>query len=190
MISQKSFLFFLVVLALPCLFSAPTWGLPGEKTCEELRQDLERKKQRMSGYISVLQRFNEQNDMEVVEAVNLKISEVADQMLKLEKDMADCDKQKPAGPNQGLNIVKSDEGQYATAKCGELRKRIVQLLQKVQSLRRRENSLLSEFTPADRRELREASQDLEAVKAALKARCPTPRAPKPFRREPRSAGRN
>ncbi len=188
--SQKSFLFFLLVLALSLLFSLPAHGSPAEKPCESLRQDLEGKKQRMSEYIGVLQKFSDQNDIEIVGAMNQKISELADQMLKLEKEIADCDKQKPVGPNQGLNAVKSDEGKYATAKCGELRKKLVQLLQKVQSLKRRENSLLSEFTPVDKRELREASEDLEAIKAALKTRCPELRAPKPFRREPRSAGRN
>lgn len=189
-VSKKSLLFWLLALEVFFLFSVPVYGSPEEKTCDVMRQDLERKKQRMSEYIGVLQRFNDQNDIEVVGAVNLKISELADQMLKLEKEIADCDQQKPQGTNPGLSVVKSDEGRYATAKCGELRKKLVQLLQKVQGLRRRENSLLSEFTPTDKRELREASQDIEAVQAALKARCPASSAPKPFRREPRSAGRN
>jgi hypothetical protein len=171
-------------LIVAVLSSSPGYSSPTAEQCVAMRKDLESKSERMSEYISMLQKFSDQKDIEVIGVMNQKISELAEQILKLEKDLADCDKQKPNVSNQGLGVVKSDEGRYATARCGELRKKLVQLLQKAQSLRRRENSLLSEFTSADKRELREAEQDIEAVKAALKARCPASVPPKPFRRNP------
>jgi hypothetical protein len=118
----------IIGLALLCLF--PEFGSPGEKDCQVMHPELEHKKQRMPEYISGLEKFYDQNAMAVVRLLSLKISKLADQVLKLEKDVAQCAKQESRDMGQGPNPVKSDERWHATAKSGELRKKLVQLLQK------------------------------------------------------------
>lgn len=175
-----------MILLASFLCPAPACCSEASQRCEALRRDMADKQARVSEYMGMLQKLNGEKDNEVIGVMKQKISELKEQVSKLERDIAGCDGKKSDATSQGLGVVKSDEGQYATARCGELRKKLLQLLQKVQGLRRRENSFLSEFTPDDKRELKDAEQDMEAVNAALKTRCPNTRAPKPFRRNPRS----
>lgn len=189
-IEARTCAYCLLVISASLFFVMPSHSSTLEKDCKAIQQELERKKQRMSEYISALQKFNEQDDVEIVGAMNQKISELSTQMRKLEKDLAGCDKRKSQDAAQGFSIVKSDDGRYATVPCGELRKKLVVLMQKAHGLKKRQQSMLSELTATETRELQEVSQDLQAVRDALKTRCAQPPAPKPFRREPRSAGRN
>jgi hypothetical protein len=172
------------------MISYPMPGHCEDKNCSELQQEMEQKKQRMSEFISALHTFNEREDVEILKAMNAKISQLANLMLKLEKEIADCEKQRPREVAQGMGVVKSDEGRYATVPCSELRKKVIILTQKAHSLRKRQHSMLSELDATERRELQEISQDLQAVRDAIKSRCTPPPAPKPFRRTPHSAGRN
>lgn len=173
-------LLIILVLSLAML-AEPVFGV--EKPCEALRTDLLQKNLRLTEYEEALKKFDKRHDSEVVHLLGSKITDLRLDIQKLEKDLEACDSQKLSRGPEGLSPVKSEDSQHATKSCGELRKRLVVLVKTVHSLRRREGSLLAEINDADKKELREASDELKSVRAALESRCSAPPPPKPFRRQ-------
>ncbi len=154
-----------------------------ERRCDTLRTDLLQKNLRLTEYEEALKKFDKRHDSEVVHLLGSKITDLRLDIQKLEKELEACDSQQLSKVPEGLSPVKSEDSQHATKSCGELRKRLVVLVKTVHSLRRRESSLLAEITEAEKKELREASEELKSVRAALELRCSAPPTPKPFRRQ-------
>ncbi|HMK37545.1 MAG TPA: hypothetical protein VK463_20905, partial [Desulfomonilaceae bacterium] len=139
-----------------------------EDSCAILARDLEQRKRQLADYLEASQKLRQDKDMRLIELLNYKIEDLADQIRTIETEMAGC----TTGTTEaGLSEVKSDEGQYATKSCFDLRNMLVQLLRKTSSLKRREKSLFSDLTPAEKNELQEATHDLQIVKSILKGRC-------------------
>ncbi len=70
--------------------------------------------------------------------------------------------------------IKGAEGYYITASCTDLTLTLVQLLRKVNALKKREDSLFSALSETEKKELDEANQKLTEVRTVLKARCSAP----------------
>jgi hypothetical protein len=170
-----------ILLLSVALLAEPAFG--AEKQCEVLRNDLWQKNLRLGEYEDALKKFDKRHDSEVMHVLGSKVTDLRMDIQRLEKELEACDDQKPSKAPEGLSPVKSEDGQHATKSCGELRKRLVILVKSVHSLRRRESSLLEEISDAEKKELREASEELKSVRAALESRCAAPPTPKPFRRQ-------
>jgi hypothetical protein len=84
----------------------------------------------------------------------------------------------PAGEKTGirrsLGAVRGGTGDYLTANCPDLRLTLVQLLRKVNALKKREHSMFSGLSDAEKEELAEANEKLTALMTVLKARCSAP----------------
>lgn len=80
----------------------------------------------------------------------------------------------PASKARKAIIGGPEPEDYLTANSAELRLLLVQLLGRVNALQRRQHSLFSRLTDAEKHELAEANEKLTALKAMLKARCSVP----------------
>jgi hypothetical protein len=78
-----------------------------------------------------------------------------------------------AAPRRSLGAVKGTED-YITATCSDLRLILVQLLRRVNALKKRENSTFSGLSETEKQELEEANHKLTALMTVLKARCSAP----------------
>jgi hypothetical protein len=74
-------------------------------------------------------------------------------------------------PPRTLRAIKARAGDHVTGTCADLRMTLVQLLRKVNALKKREHSLFSGLTETEKQELDEANQKLTAVRTMLNARC-------------------
>jgi hypothetical protein len=81
--------------------------------------------------------------------------------------------QEKAAPPRSLGAVKETED-YVTATCPDLRLILVQLLRRVNALKKRENSAFSGLSETEKQELEEANHKLTALMTVLKARCTAP----------------
>jgi hypothetical protein len=144
-----------------------------EDACSVISKSLEQKKRQLGDYFEALKRLHNERDARLLEVLNFKIADLSEQIRGLEVEMAGC----PRGnTGEGLSAIKSDEDQYATKSCEDLRKMLLQGLRRTASLKRREKSLFSELTTAEKAELQEANRELQIVKSELKKRCAQPTA--------------
>jgi hypothetical protein len=74
-------------------------------------------------------------------------------------------------PPRTLGAIKARAGDHVTGTCADLRMTLVQLLRKVNALKKREHSLFSGLTETEKQELDDANQKLTAVRTVLKTRC-------------------
>jgi hypothetical protein len=74
-------------------------------------------------------------------------------------------------PPRTLGAIRSRVGDHVTGSCADLRMTLVQLLRKVNALKKREHSLFSGLTETEKQELDEANQRLTEVRTVLNARC-------------------
>jgi hypothetical protein len=163
----------LVLLSLSLLLLNPVSA--AEDACAVIAKSLDQKKQQLGDYFEALKKLHSERDARLLEVLNFKIGDLSEQIRSLEAEMAGC-----PGRNtgEGLSAIKSDEDQYATKSCDDLRKMLLQLLRKTASLKRREKSLFSELTTTEKAELQDANRELQIVKSELKKRCSQP-TPKP-----------
>jgi hypothetical protein len=144
-----------------------------EDACSAIAKTLEQKRRQLGDYFEALKKLHNEKDARLLEVLNFKISDLTGQIRNLETEMAGC----PGGSaGQGLSAIKSDEDPYSTKSCDDLRKMLLQLARKIAPLKRRERSLFSELTTAEKAELQEAERDLQLVKSELKKRCSQPAA--------------
>jgi hypothetical protein len=139
--------------------------------CNNLRKELEVKQRDLASYLEAIGKSRSEHDQLLLGALNYKIDELVTQIAVLEERIAPCTDGEEAAKTKGLSSVKSEEGKFATKSCGELRRLLVQFYRKVNAFKRRENSFLSELTPAEQNELNEAARDLENVRKILNSRC-------------------
>jgi hypothetical protein len=164
--------YFSAALAVIVMLSLATSAFPASQPdCDALRKEMESKQGELNSYLDALGRSRTQQDSMLSGALNHKIDQLITQIALLEERLARCGDQQETIEGQGLSSVKSEEGKFATKTCGELRKILVQLHRKVNSFKRRENSLLSDLTSAEKNELKESVQNLETVRKLLNTRC-------------------
>lgn len=75
---------------------------------------------------------------------------------------------------RAAGVIKGKADDQFTASCADLRLTLVQLLRKVNGLKKREYSLFSALTETEKQELEEATQKLTSVRTLLNARCSAP----------------
>jgi hypothetical protein len=175
----------ILMLLILSLIILPAEHVSGQnKPCEILRADLEQQTLRLKEYINALRKFTELQDEEMIGVITPKIGELSQQIADKKKDLEQCEDERSSKTRDGLSPPKSETGEYATKSCNELRKQLVSLVRTVHSLRRREISLVSQLTTKEKKELREASEELKTVRQILKARCSG--LPDPLHQETRS----
>jgi len=165
-------LLYILMLLILSVIILPAEHVSGQsKPCEILRADLEQKTLRLKEYINALKKFSELQDDEMIGGISPKIAELRQQIDNKKKDLEQCGDERSLKTRDGLSSPKSETGEYATKSCNELKKRLVWLVRSVHSLRRREISLVTELTNNEKKELRDASEDLKTVRQILKTRC-------------------
>jgi hypothetical protein len=156
-----------------------------EVNCDALRKDLVFKRQQLSQHVEALKKLNEQNELTVMAVFNDKIRELIDDIQKIEMSERRCVRGEPTRNVPGLDTVKSEVGDYATKSCDQLRTLLLQLVQKTAALKRREGSLFSSLTQAEKNEIQEADNSFKELKAAIKSRCASEDSRSPIRGRPR-----
>jgi hypothetical protein len=175
------FLYGLLALSLASMIISPQYALGQDRTCEVIRKDLQEKNLRLAEYVEALKKFDNRVEPEIANLLNAKIEELRQRISQTEKELAACEGRRGPRADEGLSPVRSEEGEQATKSCGELRKRLMILVKTVNILGRRDKSLLSELTAQEKKELREASEELKSVRQAIRNRCSAP--PKFLRRQ-------
>ncbi len=160
------------VLAVIVALSVVSNAFPASRQdCSSLRKEMEFKQGELNSYLDALGKSRTQQDSQLLVALNHKIDELVTQIALLEEKLGNCGEPQESKKIEGFSPVKSEESKFATKSCGELRKMLVQIHRKVNSFKRRENSLLSDLSPAEKSELKEAGKDLEKIRQILNGRC-------------------
>lgn len=160
-----------VVLACLWVFCASGASAEDDTDCEALRKALDWKQEKLAEYIEALRLSFEQRDMRLVQAFSHKVERLADEIHQT-KELHRCPEKPPAQASPGLSPIKSDAAAFVTQSCGELRRMQVILLIKINTLRRREQSVFSQLSAEEKESLENAAETLKQVRNALKARCP------------------
>ncbi len=164
----------LSILAVLSLLAVASPALGLDKRCEDVRNVLQQKGTLLRAYLNNASKPGIRDDSEIVKDLGAEIGHLRDEILNLEKELEACKGERAAEIQDGISAVKSEEGQYAAKSCRELTRRLVVLVRAVNHFRRREHSSVSEFTSQEKKAFREAAQELEAVRDALRARCSAP----------------
>lgn len=181
--SSIIFCFLIVILI------APGYAAAAEDRCAEVVKILEQNSIRLREYVTALENAHRERDFQLITVLNGQIDETLRQIRVGEAELLNC----PAQTNSqssGISGVKIHDTKFADATCEELKKKFIQLSRKFNSLARRQQSLLSELSPEQKAEYKEAEDSLNAVESELKKRCSPPQAPKPFQRKPKTNERN
>lgn len=171
-----------LILMASTLFAA---SAQDKEPCAALRKDLNTKRQQLSQHVDALKKLNDQGDYMVMAVFSDKIRELIDEVQRIDASLRDCPPVESSPQPEGLEPVKSDPAEYATKSCDELRTLLLQLVQKTTALKRREGSLFSALTPAERTELEEAERAFKELKSAIRSRCAAHEPSNPFRRRRR-----
>ena len=168
------FIYGIFVFSLLPFIVVPTSCFGRNDPCEILRADLAQQNLRLIEYMKTVKKLDDRDDSEIIQAIYSKVVELRRRISKLEKELHECEDSKDdkgvAAPD-GLGPVQSEEGENATKTCGELRKKLMVLVKNLHHLRRRESSLLSQLTDAEKKELQETATELKTVREALRNRC-------------------
>jgi hypothetical protein len=141
-----------------------------DKECEEAKLSLESNKRLLREYVVALENAKERREAELVGLLTKKIDQLVEAIVKAEAQ-SDCDKSNAPDKLHAVGPVKSEENEYVTKSCDELRTIMVQLLRKTSPLKRRSTSTFSELSSVEKQELDEATRDLKAVLAATHIKC-------------------
>ncbi len=141
-----------------------------DKDCEEAKFALESNKRLVREYVAALENAKERGEAELIGLLTKKIDQLVEAIVKAEPQ-SDCDKSNGRDKLHGIGPVKSEENEYVTKSCDELRTIMVQLLRKTSPLKRRATSTFSELSSVEKQELDEATRDLKAVLAATHIKC-------------------
>ncbi|MGC8660069.1 MAG: hypothetical protein ACP5U1_13450 [Desulfomonilaceae bacterium] len=154
-----------------------------EDHCLEIIKNLEQNSLRLKEYSTALQNAHKERDFQLITVLNGQIDETLKEIRVGEAELLNCPK---SFENQGTGIssVKTQDTKFADLSCEDLKKRYIQLSRKFNSLARRQQSLLSELSPAQKAEYKEAEDSIKAVESELRKRCSPPPPPKPFQRRP------
>ncbi len=170
----------LLVFSLISIIAIAQSALGQVRPCQAIRDELQQKNLKLSEHLDALKKIDRRAQPVLADLLSDKCSQLREEISNSERELAICEN--PKLSEQGLGPIKSVESEEATKSCAELRKRLLVLTKTVHNFRRRQSSLLSELTMAEKKEFREASQELDRVREALSSRCSDSTAPKPFRR--------
>ena len=166
-----------------CLLMVLIVNAEAEDRCAEIVKILEQNSLRLKEYTTALHNAHRDRDFQLMTVLNGQIDETLRQVRVGEAELLNCPKNS-GGQGPAISSVKTQDTKFADLSCEELKKRYIQLSRKFNSLDRRRNSLLSELTPVQKAEYKEAEDSIKAVESELRKRCSPPPAPKPFRRKP------
>ena len=149
----------------------------GQSGCDNITANLDEKTVRLSEYVSALHNAHREKDSHFMNVLNAQIDQVLIDIRSLEKSLANCpNRQGELKPP--ISSVKTQDDKYADLNCDDLRKKHIQLSRKFNALSRRQQSVLSEVTPEQKAEYRDAEESLKLVESELRRRCaPVPTAP-------------
>lgn len=143
-----------------------------DESCDKIRQDLEQKRLEVASYSESVQKLIAAGDTSTATLLNKKIEDSLNWILYLEERLRQCS---PGNITSSGNLptgsVKTDELKCQGKECNDLRKSMLQLLRKKNSLIRRVNSVFSELTVEDRAVLRVTEQEIKEVQECLKKNC-------------------
>jgi len=142
-----------------------------DQRCKMLQQELTAKQRLLDEYLNALQSAYNDKDLTLADAISYRISQLQKELNALKQLAADCPSPGAGSAPAGLNPTKSDESQLADKSCDEIRKTLFALLRRVNSLKKREKSLLSSLTPEEELELSEAIKQLKTLNQVLETRC-------------------
>lgn len=142
-----------------------------EDRCDAARKEMMSKKVELSEYVDALSKSHAKDDYAFMDVLNFKINELITRTKELERELASCPEPRQATPPPGMSGMKSDEEVIAEKSCGDLKKMLVMLMRKVNSLKRREKSVFSGLSPEEKSELSKVESELKTVKENLGKRC-------------------
>ncbi|MBI5569526.1 MAG: hypothetical protein HY914_06225 [Desulfomonile tiedjei] len=170
----------LMTVLLSLVAISPAFG-EKEVDCGALKTKLTQKRQQLSEHVDALRKLNEQGELVIMGVMTQRVHELLDEMIKLQEQGSACPDLGQPKPVSGLDSVKSDASEYTSMGCDELRKVLFALLQKTSALKRRQNSVFSALSAAEKAELQDVEGALKEVKAAIKTKCSPAPAPTPPR---------
>lgn len=136
------------------------------------------KRKQLAEYLVALDKAHKGKDSELVSVLNYKIKELLDEIVTPYTTNTTDSVPNPSPTLVDTSSVKSESSEYATKKCDELRNMLVQLLRKTNPLKRRERSTFSELSDSEKKELQEATREMNIVSEIMKARCAAEPSPK------------
>ena len=148
----------------------PSWGQQSH-WCEQIKSEMEGKRQRLNEYLEALQASYDARDFRVADTLNYKIKHIKDDLRILEQEAADCSAHRFETMGHGMQETKAEESKYAAKSCSELRSMMLRLVRKTQALMRKEKSLLAVLTQEEKDELADASEQLRIIGRILRTRC-------------------
>jgi len=167
------------------LFLAPQISLATDNDCEAARKVLTTRKQQISEYVAALKKASDENDLQIMELLNFKVNELIEQTRVLEKKVSECEARVSVAGSPGVSTSKSDEGKYATKSCDELKRALLPIMRKLNILEKKQRSLFSELTSAERADLDSSTQEIKTIENILKTRCAPNKQAGPSKRRPR-----
>lgn len=170
---------------LVALFLAPQIAAAADDDCEAARNSLTARKQQISEYVAALKKASDENDLQIMELLNFKVNELIEQTRVLEKKVSECGARMPVANSRGVSATKSDEGKYATKSCDELKRALLPLTRRLNVLEKKQRSLFSELTSAERADLDSFTEEIKTIENILKTRCSPNKKAGPSKRRPR-----
>ncbi len=151
-----------------------------DDSCRSLVEDLDRKTSRLGEYVSALRNAHRMRDSQLIQALNGQIDQILSEIRSAEAKLKEC----PAKVDiltPPVAAVKSEENEFASFSCDDLRKKHIQLSRKMNSLARRSESVLTEMTPEQKADYRETQELLAKVEKLLIDKCVVPEPKKHIR---------
>lgn len=168
-------LLLLLAVASGCLCTVR--AVADDRGCQNLKLALERKKQLIAEYSSALERYREKSDHALVALLDHKISDLLEQIIHDEKALANCSKNASVAQPEGLSPVKTETNEYMGKSCEELKALLVQVLRTTSPLKRRDKSMFSALSAAEKEMLEEADSQRKVILSVLKTKCMPPPLP-------------
>jgi hypothetical protein len=160
----------LVGLASAMLFHWGDISEAAENDCAAAKASYEMNKRRVGEYLVALERAESRGEANLVEVLKRKIDQLLEQIVDAENP-GQCERKTNVKMPSGISPAKSDETEYATKSCDELKVTLVRLLRKTSPLKRRAGSAFSDLSSAERQEYDEAARELKAVLATTRLKC-------------------
>jgi len=158
-------------LAAAVAITLTTFSVMADDRCATARKELMGLKKELSGYVEALGRTHAQEDLALADVLSYKISDLIPRIKELERQLTDCPAPLTPSPAPGMAGTKSEEQIMAEKSCEELKKMMLPLIRKVNSLKRREKSVLSGLSSEEKGELSKAETDLRLVKEQIRKKC-------------------
>lgn len=159
-----------------------TFNVLADDRCDLLRKELVQRKDELSEYVEALTKSHAKDDYAFMDVLNFKINELVKRTKELEREIVGCPPPKSVQLPQGMSATKTEEEILGEKSCTDLKKMLVPLIRKVNTLKRREKSVLSGLSTEEKQELDKAQSELITVREHISRRCGASEPSKPFQR--------